>query len=53
MATDVGSPPIHGRLPGFPLAAEAPSDDLQVRPLLRRDRTSLTGWREPNAPTQV
>jgi hypothetical protein len=53
MATDVGSPPIPGRLPGFPLAGEAPSDDLQGRPLLRSDRTSLTAWHEPNAPTQV
>ena len=47
MATDVGSPPIPGRLPGFPLSGEAPRVDRRGAPLLRRDRTSLTVWREP------
>src|SRR5207342_190940 len=36
LATEIGSPPIHGPLPRFPLAAEPPHQDLTAPPLRRR-----------------
>src|SRR5262245_34774269 len=48
MATEIGSPPIHGPLPRFPLSVELPSEDLNA-PLLRQrakaERDSIeVGW---------
>jgi hypothetical protein len=36
LATEIGSPPIHGPLPRFPLAAEPPHRYLHAPPLRRR-----------------
>src|SRR5207342_947905 len=42
MATEIGSPPIHGPLPRFPLAAEPPHQDLTAPPLRRATRSKAT-----------
>src|SRR4249919_1030074 len=42
MATEIGSPPIHGPLPRFPLAAEPPHQDLTAPPLRRRQKQKRT-----------
>src|SRR5207342_2151320 len=41
LATEIGSPPIHGPLPRFPLAAEPPHQDLTAPPLRRRQKQSI------------
>src|SRR6478736_4200835 len=41
LATEIGSPPIHGPLPRFPLAAEPPNQDLTA-PRLRRRQEQTT-----------
>src|SRR4249919_3070574 len=40
MATEIGSPPIHGPLPRFPLAVEPPHQDLTAPRLRRRQKPS-------------
>src|SRR6478736_8096494 len=48
LATEIGSPPIHGPLPRFPLAAEPPNQDPIAPPLRRRqERATHTLRRHP------
>src|SRR4249919_3966125 len=42
MATEIGSPPIHGPLPRFPLAVEPPHQDLTAPRLRRTSRSKAT-----------
>jgi hypothetical protein len=41
MATYVGSPPIHGPLPQFPLACEVPTVDLRQRSFYGKSELAL------------